>query len=306
MSNANRGRGFTIIELLTVIAIISVLAAIIFPLAGSVREQARESDCMSNLHQLWVSAMVYKQDEGAFPPTLLGYVEVDNPAIPAADPNRYYIGASGQVPIAFDKALNSYLYRQQVKDARVFRSPNNTDPSKVSITRAHFPPKPPGWPANQAWIGDELAAAGCPTDPNDPDGTTFDCWNEVTPPLVQAGDVRYHQPKYYYSWDSYSISPRVGPDLMPVLDSLGKLIYDVHYSTDWTGTRGFNGTTSTWDMSNQLKYAEPPTDKTLFAMTTWHVVAAKSHSVTAISLAGRARKVPLDQFLRWNARSYSQ
>lgn len=70
-----RNQAFTLIELLTVIAIIAVLTAILFPVAGTVREQARATDCMSNLHQLWVSANVYREDEGAFPSALLGYPE---------------------------------------------------------------------------------------------------------------------------------------------------------------------------------------------------------------------------------------
>ena len=58
MVRSSAARGFTLIELLTVIAIIAILTAILFPVAGTVREQARATDCMSKLHQLWVSANV--------------------------------------------------------------------------------------------------------------------------------------------------------------------------------------------------------------------------------------------------------
>jgi prepilin-type N-terminal cleavage/methylation domain-containing protein/prepilin-type processing-associated H-X9-DG protein len=42
---------FTLIELLTVIAIIGILAAIIIPTVGRVRESARNAQCISNLRQ---------------------------------------------------------------------------------------------------------------------------------------------------------------------------------------------------------------------------------------------------------------
>lgn len=300
MANPSSKRGFSLIELLTVIAIISVLAAIIFPLGFAVREQARESDCMSKLHQLWISAMVYKQDEGAFPPTLLGYAEAEGYA--ATDPRRAYIGDSGQTAVPLDRLTGSYLYKQQIKDAGLFQSPNaNRNISRSTVTVAHFPPRPASWPADQAWVGDQLASL-CPSD----EFGTVDCYNELTPPLVQSTDVRYHQPKYYYAWDSYSTSPRVDATGNPVLDSLGRLVYDVRYSVDWTGKTGLDTSTKVWDMSNQLKYAEPPSDKTLFAMTTWHVVTARVPRVTAISMAGAAKKFKIDQVLPYNANVYSQ
>lgn len=53
---------FTLIELLTVIAIIGILAAIIIPTVGSVRETAKASACISNLRQVGLSAILYSND----------------------------------------------------------------------------------------------------------------------------------------------------------------------------------------------------------------------------------------------------
>ena len=52
-----RRNAFTLIELLTVIAIIGILAAILIPVVSSVRESARSSVCQSNLRQ-WHAAML--------------------------------------------------------------------------------------------------------------------------------------------------------------------------------------------------------------------------------------------------------
>jgi len=304
MRTAFSRRGFTLIELLTVIAIISVLAAILFPLAGTVREQARESDCMTKLHQLWVSSMVYKQDEAEYPATLLGYAEV---AAPDPSDNTKNISSgvpmtdAGQTPAPADMLINGYLYREQVKDLNVFRTPNNISSTKVSVAIAHFPPRPGGWPANQAWIGDVLAGP-CGSDAFG----TIDCYNEVTPPKVSSGDPRYHKPKFYYTWDSYSIGPRVDVDGNVLRDGAGNPVYDVHYSVDWTGKRGFDSTAGVWDMSNQLKYANPPSERTLFAFTTWHVVTAHSDKVTAISMSGSAKKISLDQIVPYNANVFGR
>ncbi len=55
-------RAFTLIELLVVIAVISLLAAILFPVFSGVREKARQATCASNLRNLTLGLLMYTQD----------------------------------------------------------------------------------------------------------------------------------------------------------------------------------------------------------------------------------------------------
>jgi prepilin-type N-terminal cleavage/methylation domain-containing protein/prepilin-type processing-associated H-X9-DG protein len=57
-----KGQGFTLIEVLVVIAIIAILAAILFPVFAQAREKARMTSCLSNMKQIGVGLMMYVQD----------------------------------------------------------------------------------------------------------------------------------------------------------------------------------------------------------------------------------------------------
>lgn len=63
-------KGFTLIELLVVIAIIAILAAILFPVFGSVRKKVRETQCMAQMHDIYVALKLYKEDNNKYPSTL--------------------------------------------------------------------------------------------------------------------------------------------------------------------------------------------------------------------------------------------
>jgi prepilin-type N-terminal cleavage/methylation domain-containing protein len=57
-----RHRAFTLIELLIVISIIALLAALLFPVFSRAREQARRTSCISNLKQMGLGIAMYRSD----------------------------------------------------------------------------------------------------------------------------------------------------------------------------------------------------------------------------------------------------
>lgn len=63
-----RSAGFSLIELLTVIAIIAILAAILIPVAGKVRQQARLTNCTSNLRQWGTANLLHAADHSGLIP----------------------------------------------------------------------------------------------------------------------------------------------------------------------------------------------------------------------------------------------
>ncbi|HEY3397629.1 MAG TPA: prepilin-type N-terminal cleavage/methylation domain-containing protein [Armatimonadota bacterium] len=62
-------RAFTMIELMGVIAIIAVLAAILFPVFARARAKAQAWNCQSNLFNIGLALRLYASDhDGAYPP----------------------------------------------------------------------------------------------------------------------------------------------------------------------------------------------------------------------------------------------
>jgi prepilin-type N-terminal cleavage/methylation domain-containing protein/prepilin-type processing-associated H-X9-DG protein len=57
-------RGFTLVELLVIIAIVAVLAALLLPALASAKERSKGTACLSNLRQIGLAIRAYAEDNG--------------------------------------------------------------------------------------------------------------------------------------------------------------------------------------------------------------------------------------------------
>jgi prepilin-type N-terminal cleavage/methylation domain-containing protein len=73
-SQGSVGAGFTLVEMLVVIAVIAILAALVLPALARARERANAITCLNNTRQLALALVLYVDDhEGALPYNLVLY-----------------------------------------------------------------------------------------------------------------------------------------------------------------------------------------------------------------------------------------
>ena len=62
-----RSAAFTLIELLVVVAIIAILASLLFPAIARAKDKGKTTTCASNLRQLIFATTMFEQDEKKYP-----------------------------------------------------------------------------------------------------------------------------------------------------------------------------------------------------------------------------------------------
>ena len=70
-----RNKGFTLIELLVVMVIIALLVGLLLPALGRAQEEARKTQCRSNLRQIGLAMTMYANDNNNYTPVAYGWKE---------------------------------------------------------------------------------------------------------------------------------------------------------------------------------------------------------------------------------------
>lgn len=237
---------FTLIELLVVIAIIAILAAIAFPVIARAKDSAFKNSDISNMNTLRAALQLYRVDQGAYPPALLGYVTL------------YTTGPNiGQV-IPADQ-IRSFLYSKRVDNVNTFK-PSYNKLGMTATTTAVWPEQDP------------RAIGSAPIMDNNGDGaiTALDddgCARQAFGPL--DGNVQRRLPDgTFVDAEFYALS---GYDVAQVKTPTGTR-NEIHYALFWTkwglnsDPGGCGGPGSSLDDPRQLGYNDPPED----TLVTWN------------------------------------
>ena len=95
------GGGFTLLELLAVIALIAILCALLLPALLRAKSSAKARQCQSNLRQMGVALNVFVTDHKAYP---------------LAANAKYFEGKHPEHKSGWIEALNGYLLNQRLFD----------------------------------------------------------------------------------------------------------------------------------------------------------------------------------------------
>lgn len=272
-----RWRAFTMVELLTVIAIIAILAAITFPVYARVKDSAFKSSDISNMNAIRVALQQYRADQGGYPPALLGYIT----------PYQFQTGTAEVVPA---NLVVGALYPKRIESLDTLR-PNYARVAKDLLVAGI-------WPA-----GDNRGVGTAPILDLNGDGAITPADDTAQARQAFSSDTSDASSVSYFAYDltgageyAESSSPAAndagrfwaisGYDVAPVRLGDGTNAYEVHYTRFWSGYGVTTGNVE--DDPRQLGYSEPPESTVI----TWNTYF-RNYSGTNTLASGQSKDIVL-------------
>jgi prepilin-type N-terminal cleavage/methylation domain-containing protein len=110
-TESKKCQGFTLVEILVVLLVICILAAILFPLLTSVRRNVHLTACASNLHQVAVGLHLYQQDWNRLPPDIRTLTQ---PTVPSLTALKHYVNDESILQCPYSEIPHPHPYFYQV------------------------------------------------------------------------------------------------------------------------------------------------------------------------------------------------
>lgn len=107
MALGNRTKGFTVTELLVVVAVIGVLSAVVFASISQTRQNARNKQRTASLEQVELALEVYKQAYGSYPLSCGGSGTMGKSFGTGACPTNYIAGMSSIIGLPLDPVTST-------------------------------------------------------------------------------------------------------------------------------------------------------------------------------------------------------
>jgi prepilin-type N-terminal cleavage/methylation domain-containing protein/prepilin-type processing-associated H-X9-DG protein len=132
-----RGRAFTLVELLVVMAVLSILAGILLPALARARAQTQRQGCVSNMRQLALVLVLYSQDYDERLPTF--YAEPRS-AVRSRQVDYWHDRFCSGLELAVDEQCWVHLVVPYTHNERVFFCPTDGKPEERPVTSYEYKP----------------------------------------------------------------------------------------------------------------------------------------------------------------------
>lgn len=235
-------KAFTMVELLTVIAVIAILAAIVFPVYARAKDSAYRGADISNMNEVRNALQLYRVDQGAYPPAILGYATL-------------YMSGPNTGNVVPASALAGKLFPRRVASLETLR-PSYVRQPLNAITTAVWPnpdPRPVGSAPILDLNGDnQIDAADDTAGARQAFGPTTVVTRPAPVPANPAENILNeggaNWTAHFYRISGYDVAT------VPVVGGGNRT--ELRYSLFWTND-GLTGG-SAQDDPRQLGYSEPP------------------------------------------------